>query len=200
MGMGRLELHEVPAFPWALEFSDWVAPCWRELGRLIHIFLPATHALHSAFSSPSPYRVETTDKAFAFLPPQADLPPPAHRWPFSDHVTLLSPRDSPPPTPPLGPQPAFPRPRAHVTASLPPDWLLPFTGPDSVAVAAARLQHGSRAPRAPERPDLPDSPAAPLSLPASLLGPSPSRLRIGRWESRPSEAPPVIGHGLLIHG
>lgn len=84
-----------------------------------------------------------------------------------------------------------------MTASLPPDWLLPFTGPYPVSVAAARLQNGSRAPRAPERPDLPDSRAVSISLPASFLRPSPTRLRIGRRKSRPSKAPPAIGHGRL---
>lgn len=42
-------------------------------------------------------------------------------------MTLFSPRDSPPLTPPLRPQTA---PQTHVTASLPPDWLLSFPGPD----------------------------------------------------------------------
>lgn len=126
--MGLLELNEVPSFPCILEFSDWVVPCWRELGRLIHIFRPGTHTLHSSFFlSFSLTELKPGTKLSSFSHLRLTFHPQAHRRPFSDHVT-------PPSAPvtrrlrplPSGYSPLYPAPPSHVTASFLPDWLLPF--------------------------------------------------------------------------
>lgn len=187
--------------------------------RETHSHFPTRHSRppFSTFLSFS-LRLETRDKAFPQLLLQVDLPP------TSPLLALLRPRDIPP-TPetprrrplPSGRSPLYPASQVHVTASLPPDWLLPFPGrtrppsqlPDS-KMAAAHSAHPSG--RTSLTPGPPHSRALPpsfgLHLPASGLAarnPAPLKPRLllvtvgCPSERRAPPRPPPPAPGGIFH-